>query len=702
MHYSTQTSLFLRSAIIVLSFALLFGVSTFVYAEGEEVPAPPPEVVTEPQPEPQPEPVPEPLPEPLPEADGTVGADGTDGTDVPSGEPIPEDPAIIETGDAVAGVNADNTPNITDLESLSGDLTASTTNEAIVDNDAEAAAETGGNTASGGGGAYVGTGDAVAFANVINVVNTNIINSTGLIAFFNYIFGAGFDLRALGLDYFLNPTDTGCSLGACSDSDVTLNVDNTATLTNDVVVRADTGTNTAEGGDGAAIIETGNAYAAANLINVINTSLVGSRYLLITGNNFGSLQGDITLPGVEFFNSLFAQGGGSLGSLNANVVNGATVNDSTSAVAATGSNSASGDGSLVLTGDAVAGGTSYNQVNTTEVGGTSFFILVNVIGDWTGSVHGLPDGISWTRTPTGVSLMSDTGLGALGGGCCGDSTTFNATNTASLANNVNVYALTGENYATSDGGEAAIATGDAYAAANSVNIVNTNILGRNWFFAIFNIFGDWSGNVAFGHPDLWIGAVAEAPNPARPNHGVKYHFTVSNRGDADAHDVIITPEYADIMLDFGVGEEQVGSRRGWRLGDLKKGETKEFVFDATTGAVDAGRSVAVPLEITVTSNETDEDTEDNSDLVTIVVENFLSEVFSGAGRASPTGEPGIVLTKSASVATTTLPASVDYTVIVRNDGAEAYRTVLSDTLRDPEGGKVYSRTWDLKTILPGE
>ncbi len=679
------TKIFIWRVVVVAALVALafFSVATFVRAEGEEVPPPPVE-------------------EQVPATDGVPGEGGESGSDDPP-PPVDPEPAIIETGDAGAGVNTVGETNNSEITSLSGDLSATTTNDATLDNDATSTAETGENSASSAGGALISTGDAVAFANVLNVVNTNIINSTGLIAFLNYIFGMGFDLRALGLDYFLNPSSTGCSLSGCDQSDVTLNLDNDAALQNDILVRADTGQNTANGGDGIAIIQTGDAFAAANLINVVNSSLIGSNYLLVVGNNFGNLSGDITLPGVDFFRQLFAAAqGGVSGPLDVTVVNDGTVTDTSSTTAGTGSNTADGGGSLIVTGDAVAGGQSANIVNTNAVGGTSFAFLINVIGDWSGSVFNLPDGICWGRSATGVVLSTCDGAGdlsALSGGIGG--LTMNATNTAHIANNLSVYALTGDNYAGAMGGSL-IDTGDAYAAANSVNIVNTNILGRNWIFAIFNIFGDWTGNVSFGKPDLWVGARVEAGNPTRPNTAVEYCFTVSNTGDADAHNVLLTPDFSPVMLTFAERLAQFGTREGWALGDIPRTESREYCYQALTGSMEPGRSVAVPLTVTATAVETEEDMADNSDIVTIVVESFIGEMFTGAGRAPTSGAPQLVAKKTASVATTTMGSSVDYTVVIRNDGGPVYRAKLTDVLKDPSGNTVYSRSWDLRTIHANE
>jgi hypothetical protein len=181
----------------------------------------------------------------------------------------------IITGDATASTTVSNemNTNVTDPdapgETNSSTITASTTNEADLGSIASSTATTGDNNAEGGEGlATVVTGVAIATANVINLVNTNIFNSVGLIVFLNQLFGGGFDFRNLDLSYFFsdpsvetsgcasNPggcTGEGdCTLLTCLNSS-SLNVinTNTATVTNSVIVRASTGQNVASSsGDG--------------------------------------------------------------------------------------------------------------------------------------------------------------------------------------------------------------------------------------------------------------------------------------------------------------------------------------------------------------------------------------------------------------------------------------------------------------------
>ena len=54
---------------------------------------------------------------------------------------------------------------------------------------------------------------------------------------------------------------------------------------------------------GDAGVTTGNAYAAANVLNLVNTNIVNSSYLLLSFNNFGDLSQDITLPSDGFFSA---------------------------------------------------------------------------------------------------------------------------------------------------------------------------------------------------------------------------------------------------------------------------------------------------------------------------------------------------------------------------------------------------------------
>jgi hypothetical protein len=374
---------------------------------------------------------------------------------------------------------------------------------------------------------------------------------------------------------------------------------------------------------------------------------------------------------------------------------------STTAQAQTGENVAAGEGSVVVTGNAAASAVSLNTLNTNIMGGSTVYFLINIFGEWSGDVHGLPEGLLWTRTPQGIAIVSEEGERvelANGEEDAGEISRLLVENTseAQITNDVQVYALTGENYAQGEEGSAVVESGEAYASATVANVANTNIVGANWMLAIFNIFGSWSGNLSFGHPDLWIGGVAQAPSPVWPGNEVRYRFTVANNGDADATEVELSLDFDENLVSF---EEPVDAIA---LGDIAKGAVKEFVYTARTANVPRGKIAQASLSATVTSEENDNNPSDNTEHLAVSIYSPRSFGESVPG-GSPSAPARLSIEKTASAAEATSSAVVDYTIVVRNGttGGAAYRGVLTDTLVGPEG-EVFDRSWDLETIAPGD
>lgn len=672
-------------------------------------------------------------PEVLSQAATTTAQDGTGGVASDVG-------GTVVTQDATASTTVDNQLNANTTNpdgpgnTNSSNITASNENEGSLVSAATSTAETGENVVMGVATSTIETGNAQSTANVINVINTNIFNSDGLILFLNQMFGGGLDLSEQDLAYFLgNSPSTGeCTILSCLNSSQlnVLNM-NTATVTNSVIVRAATGENSASSSAEAAI-QTGDAYAAANVLNLVNTNLTNSKYLLVSFNNFGTLDGDITLPGASFFEQLLSHGAAMpelvSSSYTATNTNNATTTASTTAEAATGNNEAIAMGTstgMIETGEAYSSASSYTQQNTNLLGGSSVFMLFRVWGNWTGTVEGLPAGIAWDQTPDGIRLVSteSSSTPPLQEGLY-TSSLFNAssTNTAVLENDVHVYALTGENRATTDGvAPASVSTGDAYAAANVVNLVNTNIVGRNWIFAIFNIFGDWNGNISFGgsSPDLWIGTVVTAPNPTPAGSEVTYEFTVKNNGKTDASGVFVEGDFDPAHLSFSDGDFAALDTGGtWNIGTVPAGQSRVVTVRGRVADLTPGALVEIPMRVRVAGAQSDRNDVDNVDSVTIMAakqETIAASSGGGGGGGGGSGtvytparqwmpSPAITVTKTVVMASSTLPARADYTVVVRNakTAGPAYDGVLTDTLVDPAGKKMYSRSWNLDTVEPGD
>lgn len=630
------------------------------------------------------------------------------------------DDTTITTGDATASTTISNDVNGSNTETGGNDADIDNTSTTTIDNTSTTTAATGENMASTTGNAIITTGTSYATANVINIANTNILNSQGFLYFLSQIFGIqSFDLRSI-FGSFANADPSSCSLLSCGDGDVTFVNSSDASITNDVVVRSGSGTNLASStGDG--LIQTGDAYAAANVLNIVNTNIADSNYLMVVFNNFGDFGGDIVLPGASLFQQLFNNSSaGGLESLDSTTNNDATIANNTDTEAETGNNSASTtDGAATVnTGDAISSTNVVNHVNQNIIGNDSFVILFRVFGKWNGSVLGTPQNVLWEQSAGGIKLYTapsfDASEGSLGAQATSDTdATLNASSTgnANIENNVSVYALTGDNKVASTEGDATVNTGNAYASTNIVNVANTNVIGRNWVLLIFNIFGDWFGNLSFGRPDLWVGGAATSDsNPIRNGSRVTYKFTVANKGDSDATNVVLKADYDRALLAFeNPGTTPEASATGsegtsqWSLGTIKAGETREVSYDANVASSIPGGETPISLSASVSATGNDENAEDNEDVIAITAVNPTLASYSGGGGGGSWNSPSALkITKSANVATTTASSTVSYMIKIKNNGGPAFNSVLADVIKDAEGRIIKKKQWSLQTIKSDE
>ncbi len=638
---------------------------------------------------------------------------------------------IAEEESNTAQTSESESPEDHTATTSSSEAESATTAEARAENEASGIdgdlgtdGQNGETDGRGEGSTTIATGNASSVANIVNVVNTTIFNSNGALVFLsNFLdqLGVGIDLRDLfgGAFRGVHETETtACELSSCTDPTVVLNVSATSTarIVNELVVRSMTGDNFATSSGGSASIETGDAYAVANVVNVANTNIVDSNYLLVSLSNFGDLAGDIVLPGKAFFEELFFANEESsvAGTADSTVItnNQADIETDLDLDAGTGNNSASSTASsTVTTGDASTHGDVVNHINQNLVNTNSLVLLFRIYGNWQGSVLNAPTEIRWRETPTGVELWHDASsiseraseTDPLQSTDAHTNVSLGAetTNTASISNNVQVVALTGDNRA--DGTDGAhITTGNAFASASVVNIANTNIFGTNFIFAIFNIFGDWTGDISFGRPDLWIGSrIATKRNPVEEGDEITYHFTVANRGDADATNVRVQTSFPEKLLKFvsgGINETSAS----WDIGTVPAGEVVEFSHNATVGSLRYGDTI-IENAVTVTSEETDANTEDNTEQITVGGYKEPPVTSSGT-RITYLPDPDILVTKTNSATgTITASSTVDYTVTIENVGkGPAFHAVLHDHIKSQDGKIIHEDKWPLDTIAPGE
>jgi len=644
-------------------------------------------------------------------ADDTEGSDGTDAGEASDADE-PNNGEEAE-GDALAGISLNQTPGIeqgttTPLTELytSGTSTAATTT-AVAPSSGESGEEGSHATTTG---PTIQTGTAIALANILNIVNTNLVNSSGYVYFANLfeLFFGTLDFRSGGSLF------GACGLFECSGAEgVSVNLSNDAYIENAAVIRASSGENTIEGGMSAAI-ETGDAYAGLNVVNVANTNIVDSNYVLVTLNAFQGINGDIVFPGLDAFLSSLA--GGHAASVSINNV--AQVENNIDSAADSGGNAIEGAGDI-RTGTSSSTANVFNQLNTTLVGGGNVAILLRVHGDWVGEIFGAPEGLHWSKGADGSIYLFGNSTG--GSGAAHSATTVAATSSALIKNNLSVVALTGDNLIT--GAETAlISTGNALAGVNLVNIANGTVIGRNWLLAIINIFGDFNGNIAFGRPDLWVGAQAKTAERIEDGTDVVYTYTVINNGDSTATNVTLSDRYDSRylhILEATVDYEKDGDGNlVWTIGTLPAGGAVEVSYTARIEG--AGMGTSITNTITASSHEPDNNADDNTDTVTIRTAQPQRSGGGGGFIAPPppaplnqnlSAAPGPItgqlsdlsVARVRATSSATHGESVTTELVIRNTSAFSTEEVeVRDILRGPSGRVIRTEVWDLGAVLPHE
>lgn len=161
-------------------------------------------------------------------------------------------------------------------------------NQAIVSSQINSEANSGQNTVVATTDAVIESGDAQSSVNVVNVVNTNLVNTTLANLVIN-VLGEWIG-SWLGADEWQNPSVATNEAG-CPDCLGDIAIDNQAVVENEIISLADSGNNSISASSGQ--IKTGNAYSSVSLFNFINTSIINSRGFWGFINIFGRLSGNV-------------------------------------------------------------------------------------------------------------------------------------------------------------------------------------------------------------------------------------------------------------------------------------------------------------------------------------------------------------------------------------------------------------------------
>jgi hypothetical protein len=340
------------------------------------------------------------------------------------------------------------------------------------------------------------SGDAHASVSVLNSLQSSLNTQGHSSSTPNY-----YELTIQGGHYGDLHFDPRLSSGNTSKEN-NLTVTNGAdfSIQNDISVTAISGDATVTNNNEAGDASTGAATAAANLMNIVNSSVSADESFIAVVNIIGDLEGDVLVPS-DFMNQLNASA----------IPKYETTFDSSSAISsATNYNSSTNvsltaeSGDAQVSGNTTAGsaqsGAATTKVTVYDISSKSvtaqdaILVFVNVMGEWVGFITDAPTGARSAMITDGDASVMTTAA---------QNTTITDDTTISIENNVEVAAYSGDATVQNNtkGGNAT--TGATQAMANIVNISDTSFNMSGWFgIFMINVFGNWYGSfgtdTAFG------------------------------------------------------------------------------------------------------------------------------------------------------------------------------------------------------------
>ncbi len=277
----------------------------------------------------------------------------------------------------------DTCQNIMITTETSSDNETSSKNDTEIQTTIQAVADTGKNVLVVPQGS-IHTGNSSVQVDVFNLVNTNIAGDNTLFGIINlFDTKQGDIILPYELDYILKG-DRAASQATLIDQ--TLNQDTLMSTNIDVIVN--TGANT-----GAERIETGNATSSIKIYDKLNTTIIGSNFLILEINTFGAWDGkllgwwgDILTDDnttIAMYNGLNSTESRRRQSNDAN--NTATVQNTIQVISNTGGNIAS-NGAEIKTGDAAATVNVFDFVNTNISGSNWYHVVINIFDSFKGNI----------------------------------------------------------------------------------------------------------------------------------------------------------------------------------------------------------------------------------------------------------------------------------------------------------------------------
>lgn len=557
------------------------------------------------------------------------------------------------------------------------------------------------------------TGEAVALADIFNEINTNVYGEQWVESIINIYDVYQGDINLLELFESLfnlvaetennqeeataqNEDEEKASEEDDKDGDhpevIEIVNNNEANIENTASAQANTGENEASGNGGDVNIETGDAYAMANVVNLVNLNIFGENWVFAVVNVFGDWVGDLIVPGQDL---LSLPGATEYSDLEVVNENDAEITNTANSEANSGGNEANENGgeASITTGSAVSSSEVVNFVNTNIIGSNWLSLSVNDFGTWLGGVNNWfgADGNYSYDFASEDSIISN------------DSLSITNINTASIINTVLAYANSGNNTANENGGDAFIQTGNANSFANVMNLVNTNIIGDNWIFGVVNVFGSWEGDVEFAYPDLEI-SIDDGEKEAANGDELDYEITVKNKGLADAENAFVSLSLdGEASYTSSSKKTKVSSGKyAWELPGLAPEESVSFSVKARVkdslvedvSEIVAATQVETETEEKEMGNNSDEDstmafTSETEESVYVDYHDY--EVDLDIERQRTINQP----IRSGDI--------IYHAIIVENDSeVPLYDVKVKDLMQTQGGVKLISYEWEVGDLDVGD
>lgn len=279
------------------------------------------------------------------------------------------------------------------------------------------------------------------------------------------------------------------SINSGSNTNGTFDLFFNGSISNNISSNATSGNALVQGNTIGGDALSGDASAIANLLNMLQSSWIGSSEIASFISNIdGNVYGDLVIDP----NNLPYAVGSQNSDIDVNVSNNGVIDNNVDLVARSGSATVNGN---TEAGDATSGNAQaianiINLINSSINAGSSFLGMININGNFNGDI----------LLPLGMldALISNTGSNStntIGGGTATSDTDINSTTNRTINNNVNSTAGSGNALISSNTEAGSATTGQAGTSVNTQNIVGQNITGKNGILVFVNVLGQWIGMV---------------------------------------------------------------------------------------------------------------------------------------------------------------------------------------------------------------